>query len=82
MKTVAFLMFTAETFILQPRDRIHHICNELLTTEESYVERLNVLVKVNDPYQFIRGHSILTSTFYALCISREEVWRLIKFAIH
>ena len=31
----------------QPRDRIHNICNELMSTEEAYVKRLAILVMVS-----------------------------------
>ena len=72
MKTILFHKITAETLVLQPRDRIHHICNELLTTEESYVERLNVLVKVNFLYQFSRAILLWYEHFlYILCITKK-----------
>lgn len=32
--------------LMQPKDRVYHICNELMTTEDAYVERLGLLVKV------------------------------------
>ena len=50
----------------QPRDRIHYICNELLTTEESYVERLKVLVevrKINALYWEVNAKKYKPSTF-------------------
>ncbi|ELU17722.1 hypothetical protein CAPTEDRAFT_217865 [Capitella teleta] len=46
-----------------PRDRIHNICHELMTTEEAYVKRLSILVMAKSRVAKMLGDDVAKSLF-------------------
>ena len=64
--------------IFQPRDRIHNICHELMTTEAKYVDRLGILVMVIIFANEGQKHAcsiVIVHTFYNTSEKRKHTFK-------